>query len=108
MYSTSSGEIRDIGREGYRASPATAGLRPHPSLDRLPRQMAELSELFAECAEDVQAGIRDLGWAEPMPVQAKTIPLIPEESQPFMWWIIVILIAVLILLWWLLRKYVIR
>jgi ATP-dependent RNA helicase DeaD len=40
--------------------------------------MAELSELFAECAEDVQAGIRDLGWADPMPVQAKTIPLMRQ------------------------------
>jgi ATP-dependent RNA helicase DeaD len=40
--------------------------------------MPELSELFAECAEDVQAGIRDLGWADPMPVQAKTIPLMRE------------------------------
>ena len=40
--------------------------------------MTELSELFAECDDDVQAGIRDLGWAEPMPVQAKTIPLMRE------------------------------
>ena len=40
--------------------------------------MTELSELFGECADDVQAGIRDLGWAEPMPVQSKTIPLMRE------------------------------
>ncbi|MEE2665714.1 MAG: DEAD/DEAH box helicase [Myxococcota bacterium] len=40
--------------------------------------MAELSELFAACAEDIQAAIRDLGWADPMPVQSKTIPLMRE------------------------------
>jgi len=43
--------------------------------------MAELSELFAECAEDVQAGIRDLGWADPMPVQSKTIPLMRDGAD---------------------------
>ena len=43
--------------------------------------MSELSELFAECAEDVQAGIRDLGWADPMPVQSKTIPLMREGAD---------------------------
>jgi len=37
--------------------------------------MTELSELFADLSPDLQAGIRDLGWADPMPVQAKTIPL---------------------------------
>ena len=43
--------------------------------------MDELSELFADCAEDVQAGIRDLGWNEPMPVQAQTIPLMREGAD---------------------------
>ena len=71
--------MRDIGREGYRASRGTAGLRPHPAPDRLPRQMPELSALFAECSEGLQTAFRDLGWAEPMPVQAKTIPPMRES-----------------------------
>ncbi|MEE8508517.1 MAG: DEAD/DEAH box helicase [Myxococcota bacterium] len=40
--------------------------------------MTDLSELFAELPETVQAGIRELGWRKPMPVQAKTIPLMRE------------------------------
>jgi ATP-dependent RNA helicase DeaD len=32
------------------------------------------SALFSELPEDVQAGIRDLGWSTPMPVQAAVIP----------------------------------
>jgi len=41
----------------------------------------ELSELFAELPEDIQQGIRDLGWAKPMPVQAKAIPLMREGAD---------------------------
>jgi ATP-dependent RNA helicase DeaD len=37
--------------------------------------MSELAELFRELPEPVQSGIRDLGWTEPMPVQAKVLPL---------------------------------
>ena len=34
--------------------------------------------LFQDLAEDIQAGIRDLGWTEPMPVQARVIPLMRQ------------------------------
>jgi ATP-dependent RNA helicase DeaD len=34
----------------------------------------ESALLFSDLPEDVQAGIRDLGWSEPMPVQAAVIP----------------------------------
>ena len=37
--------------------------------------MSELAELFRSLPETVQRGIRDLGWTEPMPVQAKVLPL---------------------------------
>ncbi|MGH0033592.1 MAG: DEAD/DEAH box helicase [Myxococcota bacterium] len=40
--------------------------------------MSELTELFAELPEDLQQGIRDLGWTTPMPVQAKAIPLMRQ------------------------------
>jgi len=40
--------------------------------------MPELSDAFADLGEELQAGIRDLGWHEPMPVQARTIPLMRE------------------------------
>ena len=36
------------------------------------------SPVFRELPEDIQAGIRDLGWVEPMPVQARVIPLMQE------------------------------
>lgn len=36
--------------------------------------MTELSELFADCASDVQQSIRELGWSTPTPVQAAAIP----------------------------------
>jgi ATP-dependent RNA helicase DeaD len=32
------------------------------------------SSLFTELPEDIQAGIADLGWTDPMPVQARVIP----------------------------------
>ncbi len=31
---------------------------------------------FDELPDDIRAGIRDLGWSEPMPVQARVIPLL--------------------------------
>ncbi len=37
--------------------------------------MSELAEIFRELPETVQRGIQDLGWTEPMPVQAKVLPL---------------------------------
>jgi len=40
--------------------------------------MSELKDLFAELPEDLQQGIRDLGWTTPMPVQAKAIPLMRQ------------------------------
>jgi len=40
--------------------------------------MSELAEFFRELPETVQAGIRDLGWTEPMPVQSKVVPLMRE------------------------------
>jgi ATP-dependent RNA helicase DeaD len=43
--------------------------------------MTELAELFADLAEDVQAGVRELGWITPMPVQARAIPLMREQRD---------------------------
>ncbi|MEE8581756.1 MAG: DEAD/DEAH box helicase [Myxococcota bacterium] len=40
--------------------------------------MSDLTDLFAELPEDLQAGVRELGWRKPMPVQTKTIPLMRE------------------------------
>jgi ATP-dependent RNA helicase DeaD len=34
--------------------------------------------LFDELPEEIQAGVRQLGWAEPMPVQARVIPAMRE------------------------------
>jgi ATP-dependent RNA helicase DeaD len=39
------------------------------------------SSLFQELAEDIQAGIRDLGWTNPMPVQARVLPLMREGGD---------------------------
>jgi ATP-dependent RNA helicase DeaD len=36
------------------------------------------SPLFDELPETIQAGIRDLGWSQPMPVQERVIPLMRE------------------------------
>jgi len=35
----------------------------------------EPSPVFSDLPEDIQAGLRDLGWKEPMPVQARVLPL---------------------------------
>jgi ATP-dependent RNA helicase DeaD len=43
--------------------------------------MTELLELFADLPEALQAGVRDLGWSAPMPVQAKAIPLMREGAD---------------------------
>jgi ATP-dependent RNA helicase DeaD len=43
--------------------------------------MSELAEVFLEVPEEVQRGIRDLGWSTPMPVQAKVIPLMREGTD---------------------------
>jgi len=43
--------------------------------------MDQLSELFADLSDDIQAGIRDLGWNQPMPVQARAIPLMREGGD---------------------------
>ena len=56
-------------------------LRPLPSTDRLLREMTELTDFFADLPDDLKAGIRDLGWADPMPVQIKTIPLMREGKD---------------------------
>ena len=37
--------------------------------------MTELTGLFSELGDDIQASLVELGWSEPMPVQAKAIPL---------------------------------
>jgi len=43
--------------------------------------MSELTELFSELSEDIQASIRDLGWKDPMPVQSKTLPLMRKGGD---------------------------
>ena len=45
------------------------------------RQMAELTELFTELPEDIQASLKELGWSKPMPVQAKVIPLMQKGGD---------------------------
>lgn len=43
--------------------------------------MTELSELFADLSEDLQASLRDLGWHTPTPVQARAIPLMKKGGD---------------------------
>lgn len=43
--------------------------------------MAELSDLFADLSQDIQASLSDLGWQRPTPVQARTIPLMREGGD---------------------------
>jgi ATP-dependent RNA helicase DeaD len=40
--------------------------------------MTDLSDIFASQPEAVQNGIRDLGWSEPTPVQARVVPPMTE------------------------------
>jgi len=37
--------------------------------------MTEPSQVFDQLPDDVRAGVRDLGWTSPMPVQARVLPL---------------------------------
>ena len=37
--------------------------------------------LFDELPEDIQLGIHDLGWKEPMPVQARVLPAMLEGGD---------------------------
>jgi ATP-dependent RNA helicase DeaD len=43
--------------------------------------MTDSSELFGTLSDETQDAIRDLGWREPMPVQAKVIPLMREGGD---------------------------
>ena len=43
--------------------------------------MTELSELFADLAEDIQTSLRELGWQTPTNVQARAIPLMREGGD---------------------------
>jgi ATP-dependent RNA helicase DeaD len=40
--------------------------------------MTELAAVFADLSEPLQQGIRDLGWSEPTPVQARSLPPMSE------------------------------
>ena len=37
--------------------------------------------LFDELPEEIQAGIRELGWTDPMPVQARVIPAVRADRK---------------------------
>ncbi len=37
--------------------------------------------IFSELPEDIQAGLRDLGWSQPMPVQARVIPAMRQDQD---------------------------
>ena len=43
--------------------------------------MAELTGLFTQLPEDIQAALKQLGWSTPMPVQEKAIPLMREGGD---------------------------
>ena len=43
--------------------------------------MTELTGLFSELSDDLQASLRELGWSTPMPVQAKAIPLMRKGGD---------------------------
>jgi ATP-dependent RNA helicase DeaD len=43
--------------------------------------MTELTELFLQLPEDIQASVKELGWSKPMPVQAKVIPLMQKGGD---------------------------
>src|SRR5208337_5677521 len=46
---------------------------PHAIASR--SRMTEPHQAFSDLPDDVLAGIRDLGWKQPMPVQARVLPL---------------------------------
>jgi ATP-dependent RNA helicase DeaD len=41
----------------------------------------DFPSLFPDLPEDIHAGIRDLGWTAPMPVQARVLPLFAEGKD---------------------------
>lgn len=43
--------------------------------------MPDLLHAFSDLPEDIQAGLRDLGWKEPMPVQARVVPTMREGKD---------------------------
>ena len=43
--------------------------------------MTEVTELFTELPEDLRDSLRELGWSQPMPVQAKAIPLMRDGGD---------------------------
>ena len=43
--------------------------------------MNEVTHQFSDLPEAVQAGIRDLGWSEPTPVQAHVLPVFRQERD---------------------------
>jgi ATP-dependent RNA helicase DeaD len=43
--------------------------------------MAEFPHVFGDLPDEVRAGIRDLGWSEPTPVQTRVIPLLRESRD---------------------------
>jgi ATP-dependent RNA helicase DeaD len=40
-----------------------------------------LSEVFADLPEDVRQGVRDLGWSQPTPVQARVLPMMKTGAD---------------------------
>ena len=46
-----------------------------PTVIASPVAMTEMEAIFRELPDDVQRGIRDLGWSRPMPVQEKVVPV---------------------------------
>jgi len=47
---------------------------PEPSSPSAPAADASSANLFDALPEDIQSGLRELGWSAPMPVQSATIP----------------------------------
>ncbi len=43
--------------------------------------MTDPSQVFADLPEDILAGLHDLGWKEPMPVQARVLPVMREGKD---------------------------
>jgi len=43
--------------------------------------MTEPHQAFSDLPDDVLAGIRDLGWKQPMPVQARVLPLMKTNRD---------------------------
>jgi ATP-dependent RNA helicase DeaD len=43
--------------------------------------MTDLKGVFTQLSDEIQQGIRDLGWAEPMPVQEKVVPAMQAKQD---------------------------